>query len=416
MGATIIEKIVAAHSDRQVVPGDIVWMTIDIRTARDFGGANVVEQLLVEVPEAPVKDASRTFFTFDCNAPANTIGYAENQMKCRLFAREHNIKVYDVDRGIGSHTSIEEGFALPGQTLVGTDSHLNILGAVGCLGLGMGDTDVAYAFTSGKTWFEVPPTVKINIEGELPKGTSARDLTLFLVGKLGSKGLLGKAAEYYGSAIDKLNLAERITLASMATEMGAVITFIPPNDEILEYLERRKKFEFQPVYADADANYLEELTFDISQLTPQIACPYKPDNVKPVAEIQSQKIAVHSVFIGSCTNGRIEDMLAAAEILRDKQIAPGVMCKVVPATNEVYGEMIKLGLIELFFKSGVIISNPGCGGCASGQIGMTGKGEVQVSTSNRNFKGKQGNGDTYLASPQTAAWSALNGYICNFDV
>lgn len=416
MGATIIEKIVANHSDRCVVPGDIVWMRIDVRTARDFGGANVVEQLLAEVPDAPVHDLNRTFFTFDCNAPANTIGYAENQMKCRLFAKDLSVKVYDVDRGIGSHASIEEGLALPGQTLVGTDSHLNILGAVGCLGLGMGDTDVAYAFTSGKTWFEVPPTVKINITGTLPKGTSARDLTLFLVGKLGSKGLLGKAAEYYGPAIDRLTLSERISLASMATEMGAVITFIPPTPDILEYIDSRKKFDYEPVYADADATYLEELSFDVSNLTPQIACPHKPDNVKPVAEVQSDRITVHSVFIGSCSNGQLDDMIAAANILKGNRVEPGLMCKIVPATNEVYGEMIKLGLIEVLFKAGALISNPGCGGCASGQIGMTGKGEVQVSTSNRNFKGKQGNGATYLASPQTAAWTALKGYICNFDV
>lgn len=416
MGATIIEKIVANHSDQSVSPGDIVWMRIDVRTARDFGGANVIEQLEAEVADHPVKDKDHTFFTFDCNAPANTIGYAENQMRCRFFAADHKIKVYDVDRGIGSHALIEEGLALPGQTLVGTDSHLNILGSVGCLGLGMGDTDVAFAFASGKTWFEVPPTVKINIVGDLPKGCSARDLTLFLVGKLGSKGLLGKAAEYYGPAIEKLTLAGRIALASMATEMGGVITFIPPSKEILDYIEKHKQFDYEPVNADPDAKYCEELTFDISNLTPQIACPHKPDNVKPVSEVQKERVIVHSVFIGSCSNGQLEDMIAAANILKGKRVEPGLMCKIVPATQEVYGEMIKLGLLEVFFKAGALISNPGCGGCASGQIGMTGKGEVQVSTSNRNFKGKQGNGATYLASPETAAWTALKGYICNFEV
>lgn len=411
MGKTIIEKIVAAHTRDKSEPGDTVWLDIDVRTARDFGGASVVEQLRANVKDAPVADSARTFFTFDCNAPANTIGYANNQMACRKFAWENGVKVYDVDRGIGSHVLMEEGIALPGTTLVGTDSHLNLLGAVGCLGLGMGDTDVAYAFATGRTWFEVPPTVKITVEGELPSGCTAKDLTLKVVGQLKSNGLLGMAAEYYGPAIVALDLAGRVTLASMTTEMGGVISFITPTDAVLSVFEAALGKRPDTVFADPDAAYAKEIVVDLAGMEPMLSTPGAPDSVKPISEIEDRDVAVHSVFIGSCTNGRIEDMRAAAEVLEGKQVAEGVMAMIVPATRSVFGRMLDEGLVALFHKAGAVVSNAGCGGCASGQIGMTGAGEVQVSTSNRNFRGKQGAGSTYLASPVTAALAAVFGKI-----
>lgn len=411
MGKTIIEKIVAAHTKDKCEPGDTIWLDIDVRTARDFGGASVVEQLRANVKDAPVADAASTFFTFDCNAPANTIGYANNQMACRKFAWENGLRVYDVDRGIGSHVVIEEGIALPGVTLVGTDSHLNLLGAVGCLGLGMGDTDVAYAFATGRTWFLVPPTVKIRVEGELPAGCTAKDLTLKVVGQLKSSGLLGVAAEYYGAAVDALDLAGRITLASMTTEMGGVIAFIPPNDAVLSHFEARLGERPEPVAADADAAYSSEIVVDLNGMEPMLAMPGSPDGVKPISEVEQRDVAVNSVFIGSCTNGRIEDMRAAADVLKERGVKAGVMAMIVPATRGVFGQMLDEGLVSAFHKAGAVVSNPGCGGCASGQIGMTGVGEVQVSTSNRNFRGKQGAGSTYLASPVTAALAAAFGKI-----
>ncbi len=410
MGKTIIEKIISAHSKETVTPGAVVWMDLDIRSARDFAGANVVGNFQRYYPGEKVDDPEKTFFTFDCNVPANTIPYANNQQVCRGFAREQNIRVYDVNAGIGSHVLIDEGLALPGSTIVGTDSHLNILGAVGSFGQGMGDQDIAFAYRAGRTWFEVPPTMRVIIHGTLPKGTSARDLTLEVVGVLGSKGALGRAIEFSGEAVDALNLAGRITLSSMVTEMGGIVGLIVPDKQVLDFLSLRSGVEsIEPVLPDSDAEYVETIEIDISNLTPRISLPPKPDNVAPVSEVKDVK--VDSVFIGSCTNGRYEDFVQAAEIIKGKTVAPGVMAKAVPATREVYGRLLKEGILDIFYDSGFIVSNPGCGGCASGQIGMTGQGEVQVSTSNRNFKGKQGDGFTYLASPETAAASALAGII-----
>ncbi len=414
LGKTIIEKILQEHcvDDIDVKSGEIIWIDIDKRTARDFGGANVVKNMSKYFDDDSVQDVSKTLFTFDCVVPAKTIPYANNQHICRQYAREKNISVYDVNAGIGSHVAIEEGHAYPNCTFIGTDSHLNILGAVGAFGQGMGDQDIAFSFKTGVNWFEVPPTMKINLKGDLPDNVGAKDLILFLIGKLGSKGALGKAVEIYGDAIAKLNIDQRITVGSMGTEMGAIILFLKP-DTILDGYFKFVKAENKKLFsADDDAEYIETFEFDISNIKPLIACPPKPDNVFEVSEIAAKKILVDSVFVGSCTNGRITDIKEVCEILKGKKVHPRVMMKVVPATMKVYGEMLKEGLVQILYDSGVIVSNPGCGGCASGQIGMTGTGEIQLSTSNRNFKGKQGNGDTYLVSPATAAYTALTGYIC----
>jgi len=415
VGKTIIEKIFASHTEEKekVKAGETIWLELDVRSARDFGGANVVKNFERHYGrDAELADVKKTFFTFDCVAPANNIPYAVNQQICRVFARKKGVKVYDVDAGIGSHLMIEEGLALPGSTVVGTDSHLNIVGAVCAFGQGMGDQDIAFAFKTGKTWFEVPQTLKINLEGDMPENCSAKDLTLFLVGKLKSKGALGKAIEFYGNAIETLSLWERVTLSSMATEMGAIISLIPPNGSVIEYCKekaRKRSTDFEVSYADEDAEYVEELEFNISELTPQIACPPRPDNVVAVSSLKP--VRVDSVFIGSCTNGSYEDIKKVAQIVEGKQVAQGVMAKVAPATRRAYRRLLKEGHLETLYEAGFIIINPGCGGCASGQVGMTGEGEVQISTSNRNFPGKQGMGKTYLASPETAAAAALLGKI-----
>jgi len=411
MGNTVIEKIIAAHSGRGAVePGEIVWIELDIRSARDFGGANVVGHLQRRFREAPLADRGRTAFTFDCVVPANTIPYAENQHICRRFARQHGVRLFDVDAGIGSHVLVEQGMALPGTTVVGTDSHLNLLGAVGCFGQGMGDADIAFGFATGRTWFEVPETIRIDVRGELAPPATARDLTLAMVGQLGSKGALGQAVELYGPAVDRLNLAERITVCSMATEMGAIIAFIRPDEEVLRLLSRRAGRSIEPMpWADPDARYARTEVLDICGLEPMVALPGSPANVVPVREVAGTE--VDSVFVGSCTNGRLHDFTQLADVLQGKRVAAGVMAKAVPATREVMSAMLEQGLVDTLHAAGVIVSNAGCGGCASGQIGMTGKGEVQVSTSNRNFRGKQGMGETYLASPLTAAASAVAGRI-----
>lgn len=411
-GKTIIQKIFEAHSsgDVPVEPGNIIWLELDVRTARDFAGPNVVQNYRTHYGDAPVADADKTFFTFDLVVPPSNIPYAKNQQTCRIWAREQGVRVYDVDAGIGSHVAIEEGLAYPGSTFVGTDSHLNILGAVSAFGQGMGDQDIAFTFKAGKTWFEVPPTMRVVVNGEVESPCTARDLTLAIMGQLGSSGALGRAVEFYGPAIEGLDLAGRITLASQVTEVGGIIGFVPPSEEVLAYARGRTgRDDIEGVYADPDAEYVEMVEVDITNLEPMIACPPSPANVVPVREVAGRH--VDSVFFGSCTNGRFEDLAVVAEIVAGKRVAPGLMATMVPATREVYEQMLRSGVLETLFNAGFIISNPGCGGCASGHLGMTGQEQVQISTSNRNFPGKQGPGDTYLASPVTAAWSALRGEI-----
>ncbi len=410
MGQTVIEKIITGHTDDPVSPGKIVWMRIDVRSARDFGGANVVKNFEAEYPDGTVADRQRTFFTFDCVAPAKNVPYANNQQICRDFAKKHGIKVFDVDMGIGTHVLMEQGVALPGLVVVGTDSHMNILAAVGAFGQGMGDQDIAFAFKTGKTWFEVPETIRVRVNGRYSPPTEGKDLTLAILKILKTDKALGKCIEFCGDTVENLSLAERITLCSMATEMGAIASFIPVNDRVKDSLRKRSgELKLEAIQPDSDASYSDEISINVDGLYPQVSLPGRPENVKNVAEIAGTKI--NSVFLGSCTNGRTEDFVTAAKILKGRRVKEGVMAKAVPATREVYGRMLESGVLDEFFRAGVIVANAGCGGCASGQIGMTGQGEVQVSTSNRNFAGKQGAGDTYLASPATAAASAVAGEI-----
>jgi 3-isopropylmalate/(R)-2-methylmalate dehydratase large subunit len=391
MPQTVIERIIQAHTKEEVTAGKIVWMDLDVRSARDFGGPNVVKSFEREYGDDAVEDRTKTFFTFDLCVPACSLKYAENQQICRNFARKQGIKVFDVDQGIGSHVLIEEGLAAAGTTVVGTDSHLNILGAVDCFGQGMGDVDITFAFKTGKTWYEVPETLQIDIRGTVSSSASAKDLTLFILKQLGTKRAALKSVEFYGEAVQELSLAGRITLCSMVTEMAGIIGFIPESN--------------------AHAGFQDTATIDVTGLTPQISAPSSPENVFDVSALKGTKI--DSGFIGSCTNGRTEDLAAAARILKEHKVGQGIMLKVVPATRRVYQELLEQGIIEILFSSGAIVSNPGCGGCAEGHIGLTGTGEIQISTGNRNFAGKQGKGQTYLASPEVVAASCVAGEIIN---
>ena len=411
MSRTIIEKIIQAHTADEAAAGKIVWMDLDVRTARDFGGPNVVKNFEREYGAAPPADPRKTFFTFDLCVPACTLRYADNQQLCRDFAAKHGIGVFDVDKGVGTHVLIEEGLVRPNTTVVGTDSHMNILGAVGSFGQGMGDVDITFAFQSGKTWFEVPETVKVVLKGTPRPRTSAKDITLFLCRELGTKKIALKAAEFRGEAVARLALPGRITLCSMVTEMAGIIGFIPQVSSEARAEMGAFAGPLTPLYeADADATYCGEIELNLDGLPPQVAEPPSPSHVRDVSELQG--IRIQSGFIGSCTNGRAEDFGAAAAVLRGRRIAEGVMLKIVPATRRVYEELLAKGILADLFRSGAIIINPGCGGCAEGHVGLTGKGEVQISTGNRNFPGKQGKGLTYLASPQVVAASCLRGEIC----
>ena len=411
MGQTIIEKILSSHASAPVRPGDIADIEIDVRAARDFGGANVVKNL--ETAGLAVADPAKTVFTFDCNPGGSDQGYAANQQRCRQFARRTGVPVRDIDQGIGTHIAIEDGLLGPGPTFVSTDSHANIMGAVGAFGQGMGDQDIAAAWAHGKVWFKCPPTKKVVLTGRPGPGATAKDITLKMAAELGAAGLLGCAAEVYGEAVDALGVAERVTIASMATEMGGIIVLFEPNAAVLEFCRAAGGRDWPAIAADADAEYVETIEIDIDGLGPMIARPGHPDDAVAVSDVAGKR--VDSVFIGSCTNGRLDDLRAAANVLRGKHIAPGVVLKVVPSTRKAWARALDEGIIEDLMQAGALIGNPGCGGCAAGQIGQNGPGEVTVSSGNRNFAGKQGKGEVFLASPETCAATALAGVIATAD-
>ena len=404
----IIEKILANHSGKnKVQPGDIADVEIDVRLARDFGGANVIKN--IEENRLEVADPRKTWFTFDCNPTGSDQKYAANQQYCRVFARNNGIPVFDIDAGIGTHLAIDRGLAVPGCTLVSTDSHANILGAIGSFGQGMGDQDIAAAWATGKVWFKVPHSVKVVLDGILPRGVYAKDVVLNLLREFGANSLLGKAVEISGNNLEQFTLDQRITISSMATEMGAIALIFPTSEKVINYCKKRSGKIFEPVFADEEAVYDEVFHFNLADFKPVISMPGKPHDVKNVEQVQGEKI--DSVFIGSCTNGRMEDLIVAASILEEKKVAPGVVLKIVPATNEIWQKCLDEGLIKIFKDAGALVGNAGCAGCAAGQIGQNGPGEVTVSTGNRNFEGKQGKGNVYLASPATAAASAIAGHI-----
>ncbi|MEI6682193.1 MAG: aconitase/3-isopropylmalate dehydratase large subunit family protein [Bacteroidota bacterium] len=409
---TIIEKIIADHSgQKSVKPGDIVDVFIDTRAARDFGGANVVKNLVDN--GLTIADPKKTIFTFDCNPGGSDQKYAANQHYCRLYARENNIRVYDVNAGIGTHLAIDNGLVWPGSTFVSTDSHANIMGAIASFGQGMGDQDIAAAWAKGAVWFKVPSSVRINLNGKRPAGLSAKDVVLNLLSVFGANKLLGCSVEIYGAETEKFTLAERITISSMGTEMGAIIILFPTSPALLNELKGITGKDYPMVTASAEAVYERTFDLDLDKFVTMVARPGHPHDDTSIDTVRNQKI--DSGFIGSCTNGRIEDLRIAASVLRGRKVAPGVVLKIVPATDAIWTQAMDEGLIQVFKEAGVMVSNAGCAGCAAGQVGQNGPGEVTISTGNRNFEGKQGKGFVYLASPAVVAASAVAGFITTPD-
>ncbi len=409
MGMTYIEKLITAHAGMDAGAGDEVWIDIDLRTARDAGGAGVVEYFRREYPGEQVDDASRTCFTFDCSGSGGE-GEPTAQQLCRRFAREQGITVFDVNRGIGTHIDIDEGLVIPGDTVVGTDSHLNILGAVGALGLGLDPEAVAVAFRTGRARITVPQTMVVQGHGRPGPRATAKDIALEIVRVVGAGGAAGRAIEYRGAAVESLDLDERITLASMTTEMSGVTAWIRPSDSLLAQLRKagpdRTPRLFEP---DPDAAHADTIEVDLEGLAPKIALPGGPARVVDVESVAGTPI--DSSFIGSCTNGRDSDLELAARVVGKRKIHTRGVLTVIPSTAGVFGRQWTNGTLRTLFDAGAVIRNPGCGGCAPGQAGVSGQGEVLISTANRNHRGQQGSGETYLASPATVAASALAGEI-----
>jgi 3-isopropylmalate/(R)-2-methylmalate dehydratase large subunit len=407
---TIIEKIFSQASGSDVKPGDYIWADLGLVAMRDFGGPNVIGEYENCYGNHPVFDPQKVAITFDLHIPARNEKVAQNQKILRDFARCQGARLFDVNTGVGQHILLESGLVRPGDVIVGTDSHMNLLGAVGAAGFGMGTTDIAGAMYKGKLWFRVPPTIKIAVEGDFKEHVTAKDLILYIVKNIGTSGALNKAIEFTGVTIHNMNLAERITVASMVTEMSGDVGFIPPDRRVVDYISSRIGEEVTSLDMDVSAEYERIYEYTVDDLEPQIACPHAPDNVKDVKDVAGRK--VDQVFIGSCTNGRIEDLEVAARFLKGRTIKEGLRLIIVPATMETARAAVRSGLHEIFLASGAVVTNPGCALCTTGHPGILAQGEVMVSTSNRNFVGKLGKGaQVYLASPATAAATALKGEI-----
>ncbi len=410
----ITEKILAHASGKtKVQPGEIVDANVDMVMVHDLTGPLAVEAFK-RVGVKHVWNNKKIVIILDHQVPAESVKAAELHKTMRAFAKEQNIRLYDVGRGGICHQVMpEKGHVVPGAVIVGADSHTCTYGAFGAFATGIGSTEAAAVFATGKIWLKVPEAIKINVNGQFQKYVTSKDLILAVIGKLGVDGAIYKSAEFTGATIRGMSIAGRMTLCNMAVEMGAKNGIIAPDAVTSKFLEGRVAQPlpaFDALQSDADAAYAKTIEFAVSGLTPQVACPSSVDKVKPAAEVNAP---VDQVFIGSCTNGRIEDLRLAAQILKGKQVKNGVRALVIPASQEVYTQALREGLIEIFTDAGAVVCGSACGPCLGGHIGLLAAGETCVSTSNRNFIGRMGStkANVYLASPATVAASATTGRI-----
>ena len=405
MGQTLAEKILSHKVGRPVRAGELVVVEVDQVMVVDSIAGSFFKRL--EYLEATPRNPERVSIVIDHVAPAANLEVAKAQKEIREWGKRHGIRVFDVGRGVCHQVLIEEGLAQPGWVVVGSDSHSTTYGAVGAFGTGMGATDIALAAASGRTWLRVPESVKVVFRGRLPKGVTAKDAALEMVRLLTAEGATYMAVEIHLlDGAEALTRGERMTLANLTVEAGAKAGLVVPSGEILE-MYRVPDW----LYPDPDARYAKEVEIDLSALTPRVSVPFYVDNVHEVAQVKGKR--VDQVFIGTCTNGRIEDLRAAAEVLKGRKVAPWVRLLVVPASSQVLEEAARDGTLLTLLEAGATIGTPGCGPCMGRHMGVLAPGEVCVSTSNRNFRGRMGAPDAeiYLASPRVAAASAVAGYL-----
>jgi len=414
MGQTIAEKILATKSGAtRLSPGEIVDAYPDVVMSHTATWRSVAA--MNKIGATKLYDPDRLAIVLDHVSPAKTEKYAQDQQTSRNFAREYGIKrFYDVDAGIAHLVLMENGHIKPGDLAVGTDSHCTIYGALGALGTGIGYTEVTSVWVTGKLWMRVPTSIKFVLNGTFNPGVSAKDLMLYLVGKLGADGCGYKSAEFYGDAVPEMSISERMTIANLAMEMGSKCVFVPPDAKTAQYLQGCLKdfSQYQPVYADPDASYEQEVTVALSELEPMVACPHQVENTKPIGEVVGTRI--DQAFLGSCANGKYEDLAVAARILQGRRVDPRVRLLVTPGSKQIMLEAMKSGVLQTLIESGAMVTNPGCSACA-GDGGMMADGEVSLSTANRNFVGRMGSSKSsiYLSSPATLAASAIKGTIAD---
>ncbi len=416
---TITEKIFSRASGRPVRAGDFVMAAIDRAMTHDITGPLAVEgfyEIMRDEKEKKVWDPKKIVILFDHQVPADSLNAAKNHIMLRKFAKEQDIKhFYDLHEGICHQVMPEKGHVLPGQIVVGSDSHTCAYGALGAFGTGIGSTDMAAVFALGKLWFRVPESIRFEVNGKLRDRVYSKDIILKLIGDVGADGARYKACEYAGDAIRKLDVSQRMTISNMAIEMGGKAGIIEADKKTEKYVqERSPKFRLdKDLKSDKGATYAEVREYDVSDMPPQVACPHNVDNVVDVDEVAGKKI--DQVFLGSCTNGRFEDLKIAAKVMDGRHVAKGVRMLVIPASHTEYMKTLEAGLVEEFMNAGALVESPCCGPCMGGSFGLLGPGEVGLATSNRNFKGRQGSPDAfvYLCSPATAAASAVKGKIAD---
>lgn len=414
MRQTLTEKILAAHAGRErVAPGELVSARVDLALGNDIT-APVAISAFREMGAERVFDPERVALVPDHFTPNKDIKSAEQAKLLREFAREQGLPhYYEVGRMGIEHCLIpEEGLALPGELVIGADSHTCTYGALGAFASGVGSTDLAAAMALGELWLRVPETVKFVLDGR-PKNpwVGGKDYILFLIGQVGVDGCRYQAMEFHGQAVEELSLDGRLTMANMAIEAGAKNGIFAPDEKVLEYLRGRAKRRFTPLFPDPDAEYAAVRRYDVTDLEPQVAFPFSPENVRPVSA--AGQVNVDQVVIGSCTNGRLSDLRVAAGILRGRKVHPGVRCIVLPGTPRIYREALAEGIIDALVEAGAAVSTPTCGPCLGGHMGILAPGERAVSTTNRNFRGRMGHveSEVYLAGPAVAAASAVAGRI-----
>jgi 3-isopropylmalate/(R)-2-methylmalate dehydratase large subunit len=411
----ISEKILAKASGKTAVhAGEIVDAKVDVIMVHDLTGPLAIEAFK-KIGVNKVWDNKKVVIILDHQIPAESVKVAELHKMLRKFAKEQSIRIYDVGEGGICHQVMpEKGYVTPGALIVGADSHTCTYGAFGAFSTGIGSTEAAAVFATGKLWMKVPEAIKFNVEGKFQKYVTPKDLVLNMIGKVGVDGSIYKSAEFTGQTMQDMSIAGRMTVCNMAVEMGAKNGIVAPDETARKFLEPRvpkDALNIEKWQSDADAKYVKTIEIDVSDMEPQVACPSSVDNVKPISEVDD--VEINQAFIGSCTNGRLEDLQLAAQIMKGKRVKSGVRTLVIPASQEVYAQALKEGLIEIFTEAGALFCGSTCGPCLGGHIGIIASGEVCVGTSNRNFIGRMGSpeGKVYLASPAVVAASALTGKL-----
>ena len=417
MGMTMTQKILADHAGvKEVHAGELIEANVDIVMANDITGPMALP--IFKKMANKVFDKDKVVLVPDHFTPNKDIKSAENSKAIREFSREQGLTHHMEQGKCGVEHAIlpESGIVVAGNAVIGADSHTCTYGAIGAFSTGVGTTDIATGMATGQLWFKVPSAIKFNLHGKLPKYVSGKDVILHIIGRIGVDGALYKSMEFTGEGVKELSMADRFTICNMAIEAGAKNGIFPVDEAAIEYLDKHAKRDYKIYEADSDAEYEEVVDVDLSAIRPTVAFPHLPGNAKTVDEIEAMdKIYIDQVVIGSCTNGRMEDLRKAAAILKGKKVADNVRVMVVPATQKIYLQCILEGILETFVEAGCAVNTPSCGPCMGGHMGVLAKGEKCVSTTNRNFVGRMGDVESliYLASPETAAASAIAGYIAN---